>query len=323
MSAPKVSVIVTVFRRTDFLRQALQSALDQTYDDLEIIVTDDSCSVAIRSIAASFGSDKIRYRTQTPTLGVALNLRAAVEEARGEYIAVLNDDDVWEPDFLEKLVPPLEADRQRVLAFSDHWLVDVAGEIMVARTDSNSRTFGRADLAGGHVVDLPALVIDRNGVPLAMAAVFRADAIDWRRVVHEVGGAYDYWISFLLAASGGKAWYVAERLTRYRIHAAMETARRAPDKSEHLVYIYRTLIEFNAFPRHVAVLRQRLAEAFYVVGKDNFMFDESRTARGCFKRSLGLAFTPRTLAFLCLSCCPGAVRSKAIARLQPATISKR
>lgn len=316
MNSPKVSVIVTVFHRTEFLKEALESALHQTFQDFEIIVTDDSRSSAIREIVDSFGSDKMRYRSNAETLGVALNLRAAVSEAGGKYIAVLNDDDSWEPSFLEKLVAPLEEDSRRVLAFSDHWLVDGGGEIQFPETDANSRTFGRAALSMGEVPDLTDLVLIDNGVPLAMAAVFRVDAIEWERVVSAVSGAYDYWISFLLAASGGKAWYVPQRLTRYRVHAAMETGRRAPDKQEHLVYIYRTLLDTGTFPHRAALLRQRLAAALYAVGKDNLLFDHARAARSYLRRSLGVAFKPRTLAFLCLSCCPTVLRSRAVARLQ-------
>ena len=321
MNTPRVTVIVTVFKRTDFLRTALRSALDQTFQDFEIIVTDDSCSAAIREIAESFGSDKIRYRANVTTLGVALNLRAAAAEANGAYIAILNDDDIWEPSFLAKLVPSLDESPQRVLAFSDHWLVNSEGEIQFPETDANSLHFGRTELQAGEVADLPELVLVRNGVPLAMAAVFRADAVDWSRVVKEVSGAYDYWISLLLAASGKRAWYVAERLTRYRLHAAMETSRRAPDKQEHLIYIYRTLLAADAFPQHIVQLKAHLATALYVVGKDNLSFDLTRVARGYLTKSLGVSFKPRTFAFLCLSYCPAGMRSKAIARLQNAVSS--
>lgn len=317
---PKVTVIVTVYKRIEFLRIALQSALDQTFQDFEIVVTDDSNSEAIRKISESFGSEKIRYRTQTKNLGVALNLRAAVAEAKGTYIAILNDDDLWEPHFLEKLVAPLEADQKCALAFSDHWLINGAGEIQFPETDANSRTFGRSELPAGDVANLADLVLHRNGVPLAMAAVFRADAIDWTKVVTEVSGAYDYWISMLIAAARHKAWYVPERLTRYRVHEAMETGRRAPDKHEHLIYMYYTLLQTNSMPLHKEVLQRALAAALYLVGKDSLCFDQAREARGYLGKSLSMEFKARTLALLCISCFPTGVRAKAVARLQPAVI---
>jgi glycosyltransferase involved in cell wall biosynthesis len=317
MASPVVSVIVTVYKRAEFLAIALRSALDQTYQDYEIIVTDDSSSEALRAICESFGSDRIRYRTNGRNVGVALNVRAAVAEARGTYIAMLNDDDAWEPTFLEKLVAPLQADSRRVLAFSDHWIVDGQGVVKKADTDANTAAFGRAGLPDGEVADLAELVLVKNGVPLAMAAVFRADAIDWNDVVPEVSGAYDYWISCLLAASGGKAWYVAQRLTRYRVHDGMETARRAPDKAEHLVYIHQTLMQRQVFPRHAALLKQRYADALYLVGKDNLMFDRTPEARNYLSRSMKIAFGKKTLAFLCLSYLPSSLRSAAMSRRQP------
>src|SRR4051812_23389763 len=94
-TSPKVSVIVTVFRRTRYLREALHSALAQAIADIEIIVTDDSASADIEAICASMADDRVRYRSNRPTLGVVLNVQAALREARGEYVAILNDDDVW------------------------------------------------------------------------------------------------------------------------------------------------------------------------------------------------------------------------------------
>jgi glycosyltransferase involved in cell wall biosynthesis len=312
MAMPRVSVIVTVYKRTEFLAIALRAALSQTFRDYEIIVTDDSASEAIRGICDSFGSDRIRYRTNERNLGVALNVRAAVAEAKGTYISILNDDDAWEPTFLEKLVAPLEADPGRALAFSDHWIVDGQGAIKQAETDNNSRIWGRTDLPEGEVADLAELVLVKNGVPLAMASVFRTDAIDWSDVVEEVSGAYDYWISCLLAASGKRAYYVAQRLTRYRVHDAMETARRAPDKTEHLIYINQALIRGRMFPRHADILKQRHADALYIVGRDNLIFNRAPEARAYLTRSMKVAFGSKALAFLFLSYLPAPLRSAAI-----------
>lgn len=314
MMTPKVSIIVTVFNRTEFLPDALQGALGQSFQDYEIIVTDDSASAAIRGICESFNTDKIRYRVNQDRLGVALNLRAAVAEARGKYIAILNDDDVWEPEFLARLVAPLEEDEGRVLAFSDHWIMDGEGTIDIAGTDANSKGYGRADLPPGDVAAFDELVLMKNGVPLAMGAVFRIDAFDWGRVVKEVSGAYDYWISCMLASSGGRAYYVPERLTRYRVHGGMETARRSPDKNENLVYINQTLVQEMAFPRYQDVLTRRYAGALYTVGKDNLAFNRKQQARDYLSRSLHLAFDKKAFACWCLSYLPAPLRSAVFAR---------
>lgn len=314
MATPKVSIIVTVFNRTEFLPDALKGALNQSFQDFEIIVTDDSASPAIRAICEALPADKVRYRTNEGRLGVALNLCAAVAEARGRYIAVLNDDDIWEADFLARLVPPLEADAHRVLAFSDHWIIDGQGVIDVAGTDANSALYGRAALPEGEVADFGELVLLKNGVPLAMGSIFRVDAFDWARVVKEVSGAYDYWISCLLAASGGRAYYVAQRLTRYRVHGAMETVRKSADKNENQVYINQALLAGKAFPQYEQVLKQRYAWALYTVGKDRLAFGLKDEARDYLSRSIRTVFDKKAFACLCLSYLPAPLRSAVIAR---------
>ena len=301
-------VIVTVYNRTQFLRQALQSALDQTFDSFEIIVTDDSGSDAIKLICDSFQDSRIRYRTNSATVGVALNLRAAINEARGKYIAILNDDDAWEPEFLEKLSTPLEQNSNRVLAFSDHWIMSENGQIDVKKTDDNTVHYGRKTLADGEITDLGDFVLEKNGVPLAMASVFRKDAIDLELLVKDVSGAYDFWISCLLAASRQPAYYVSERLTRYRIHGAMETGRKAPDKSENMVFIYHKLIDLGAFPNKNYLLTSRYSQALYRVGRDNLLFNHVRDARVHFLQSLKVAKSSKTIISLLVTYLPKQLR---------------
>ena len=120
VSHPKISVIVTVYRRTNYLSEALNSALAQSFSDFEIIVADDSGTAVSRDIVTAYKDTRVRYLPNPTTLGIALSLVRAVEQARGEFIAILNDDDVWERDFLAELITPLEADCDCVAAFADH-----------------------------------------------------------------------------------------------------------------------------------------------------------------------------------------------------------
>ncbi len=301
---PAVTVIVTVYNRTQYLREAVQSVFAQTFRSLEIIVTADSANDEIQAICASFQRPEIRYRRNPVTLGVALNLRAAMVEAQGKYIAVLNDDDLWEPEFLERLVAPLERDANRVLAFCDHWMMSGEGEVDAAQTDRVSRYYRRAMLPEGEVAGFQTFALVRKGVPLAMGALFRKDAVDLDLIVTEVSGAYDYWIACLLAASGKAAYYVPARLTRYRVHEAMETARLAPDKQDNLVYIYRTLLERNAFPSQTAPVTKFLSQVLRNVGKDHLRFGYRDKAREYFRQSLAARRDIKTAAWWLLSYLP-------------------
>jgi glycosyltransferase involved in cell wall biosynthesis len=286
---PLVTVIVTVFKRVEFLQEALESVLTQTFNSYEIIVSDDANSEAAKAICKSVDRlDKIRYRFNRQRLGVALNVRTAISEAKGKYIAILNDDDYWEPDFLARLVLPLEQDSKRVLAFSDHWVMLQDGEIDVEQTDKNTKIFKRDTLSEGELKKTSELALNKT-IPLVQASVFRKDALNADLLITSVSGAYDFWITCLLAVSGQPFYYVAERLTRYRTHQQMETLRPTADKFEPEVFIYRHLLEANYFPEWQNFIEKQLAYMLYRCGRARLEFDDIQKARNLFKESMNLS----------------------------------
>jgi glycosyltransferase involved in cell wall biosynthesis len=313
---PRVSIILTVYKRTEYLTEALESALAQSYKDYEIIVADDSATAASKEIVVACSyPERVKYQANPTTLGIALSLVRAVEQARGEFIAILNDDDVWEHDLLAKLVAPLEADLNCVLATSDHWIIDTNGRIDVGLSESWSVNFGRASLPKGIVSNATEFAVIKGGPAINIASVFRKDAVDWSVMTPDIGDAYDYWISCLLAATNRPIYYVPERLARWRVHSEMETRRRKHDKTENLVYILSTMRERAWFPELDSVLRRKLAEALFVVGRNKLHFNYAREARGCFWRCFLLSGNPRALIRAAAACLPGNFRKRLRAAL--------
>jgi glycosyltransferase involved in cell wall biosynthesis len=283
---------------------------------LEIIVSDDSDSPAIKSICDSFHQPIIRYRSNSKPLGTALNLRTAVSEARGKYIAILNDDDSWEPAFLALLVPPLEESDERVLAFGDHWIIDDQGRIDLDRTKENTARYRRDSLPKGELRDWEGRAVLDHTVPLAMAAVFRKDVVNWELVVKDVAGAYDYWISCLLASVHRPAYYVPDRVSKYRVHSSMETGRKAADKNENMVFIFSKLLELGSFPQLNAGLRLRYRDSLFACGKDYLSFDCLARAREYFVKSYKVSVNAKALAGLLLTWLPAWLRKKCLSTLK-------
>ena len=311
VDVPLVTVIVTVFTRVEFLPQALASVLNQTFSELEVIVMDDSGCAMAHDICEPFvRSNGVLYRANPGTLGVAASLRGAMCEAKGKYLAVLNDDDAWGPDFLENLVPILESDSRRVLAFSDHWIMTEDGRRDVAATDAVSLRYGRAALPEGRIGNTAEFVLVHNGVPLAMAALFRKRALDPLLLTSQVAGAYDFWISCILAKSGGEFYYVPRRLTSYRIHTRMETGRRGPDKSDNHVYIFSQLLERDWFPDRRRYLRLKLSRALCRASRDRLDFGRAAEARRFVLEALRIAPGWRPVAVALLSFVPHALRRR-------------
>jgi len=221
---PLVSVIVPTFNRFQFLREALESAIAQTHRQLEIIVSDDGASdQVLNKIVTPLADPRIVYRRNPTNLGMGLNIWTAFRAANGKYVATLHDDDRWEPEFLARLVPALEADPALVVAFSDHHVIDAQGEFDTAHADDNTRLWNRHTLAAGRVADLVRVAVVDGAVPSAMAAVFRRSLIDWADFPAEVGTFYDVWLNYLAARTGAPGYYCPERLTRYRVHGGNET----------------------------------------------------------------------------------------------------
>ena len=311
MAEPLVSVILTVYNRLTFFGEALKSVEAQTFRDYEVIVADDSGTGAARAASLASNNPRIRYKANPVSLGVALSLRGALKEARGKYIAVLNDDDLWEPEFLARLMAPLEADSGRVLAFCDHAIMDADGRIDEKASVLTSERFGRSSLREGNIPDPKAFVLRHNGVPLAMGALVRAAAIPSDRIVRDVAGAYDFWISSLLAASGGAFYYVPARLTRYRVHGEMETNRRDPEKTRCLAFIARSLLGEPAFVEQHEFLQRWLASLTVRAGRDYLYFDRVADARQSFRSAFRMSAGWKPLAGYLVSMAPARLRKVA------------
>jgi glycosyltransferase involved in cell wall biosynthesis len=97
---PLVSVIVPTFERSDFLRTALRSVLRQTVKDFEVLVVDDGSATAAAPVIKEFDDARFRYFRHESNRGEAAARNTAIRNARGHYLAFLDDDDEWLPQKL-------------------------------------------------------------------------------------------------------------------------------------------------------------------------------------------------------------------------------
>jgi glycosyltransferase involved in cell wall biosynthesis len=309
-NAPDLSVIVTVYKRHLYLQDALNSVRLQSLDGrrLEVIIADDGASPDVQRIVEELGWTDAHYRPNGTRLGVALSVREALRSARGRYVAIINDDDLWEQDFLREVITPLEADPGCVLAFCDHWIIDENGSIDLQSSEALSRRFRRAQRPSGEVAEVARATVLDKCVPLAVGAIFRRNAIDPDLITKEVGGAYDYWIACLLARSGQPFHYIPRRLTRYRWHSSMETLSRRIDRRHDEVFILEALLNKRWFPNLWWALRWRLSSALFLAGVNKLLrFGLTNAARRDFARGLQAFPNPFCVAGLAASLLPPSV----------------
>ena len=118
-SSPKVSVIIPAYNASKFIREAINSVLNQTYKDYEIIVVDgrDGSTDNTREIVAEYG-DAVRYFRQEDR-GLSDARNKGILNSKGEYIAFLDSDDLWSENKLALQVEFLDSHRDVGLVFYD------------------------------------------------------------------------------------------------------------------------------------------------------------------------------------------------------------
>jgi glycosyltransferase involved in cell wall biosynthesis len=130
---PRVSVVITTYNEEAFIGDALESMLEQTFSDFEIVVIDDGSEDSTREILAAYeDSDRIRI-FYSEHVGRSSALNTAIDEARGDYIAVVDPDDISAENRLENQAAYLD----------DHPDVGIVGSAYIAKNQIRSESYIR------------------------------------------------------------------------------------------------------------------------------------------------------------------------------------
>lgn len=118
---PAISVITATYNRNLWIRESIQSVIDQKFTDWELIVVNDGGGPEAGEIVSGFRDSRIRY-VPAQHGGLAHALNRGLEHARGKYIAFLDDDDIYYPEHLEKLAAAMESNPDSPACYSDYIL---------------------------------------------------------------------------------------------------------------------------------------------------------------------------------------------------------
>lgn len=101
---PRISVVVPCFNHAAFVGAAIQSVLDQTFEDFELVVIDDASADETPSILSGFRDPRVRLTLSRENRGAHATLNLGIEQARGELVTILNSDDVFAKSRLADLL---------------------------------------------------------------------------------------------------------------------------------------------------------------------------------------------------------------------------
>lgn len=237
---PLVSIVIPAYRVTYF-KAALDSALQQTYTDTEILVLDDSADEAIRElIAATPGAGHVRYYRNTPRLGESRSLTRGIAEARGQLIKPLYDDDVILPDCVTRLVAAMQACPTATLASASRFTIDASG----TRIAQQPMRLATADcLIDGLSLAGFTLATAGNFIGPPTATMFRRDdALSIPGCVMTFAGRFTNGAgdiaTYLNLISRGDLAYLAEGLSEFRLHDNHTTSDPANRANEQRSWLY-------------------------------------------------------------------------------------
>lgn len=139
-SAPPVSVCLTTYNRAHRLPAVLDSLLAQDFSDFELIISDDCSSDHTQEVGSEYSrrDGRVRYVRNAKNLGMPGNLNSVVQQARGMYIAIVHDDNIYRQDLLAKWKSALDAFPDAPFVFNDYDTIHPDGSRRVYRMTSGN-----------------------------------------------------------------------------------------------------------------------------------------------------------------------------------------
>lgn len=239
---PAVSVIVPNYNHARFLNQRIDTILNQTFKDFELILLDDCSSDDSRSILSSYASDpRVRLEFNEKNSGSTFKQwNKGVRLARGEYVWIAESDDYADPHLLEALVAALNQDNSVAFAYCRSWRVTGEG-YLDGYADlylvSLNPTLWTADFTLDGREACQKYFIRTNPVPNASAVLFPRslyEQVGGADETHRICGDWKLWAAMSLH---GKIRYVGQPLNYFRFHTASvrkETERNRLAIAEYL-----------------------------------------------------------------------------------------
>lgn len=229
---PTVSVIVPNYNHARFLPRRLESILQQTYQDFELILLDDCSTDDSRSVLSQYADDpRVKMEFNGTNSGSTFKQWSmGVRLASGKYVWIAESDDYADRRLLGRLVEALEADASVAYAYCRSWIVDES-ENKIDYADAYYKypgsAYWKADSCCDGKEDCRHRFIYNNVVSNASSAVFRRSV--WDRVggVDETMRTSGDWKLWAAMALTGKVAYVAEALNFYRMHDSTVRSRAA------------------------------------------------------------------------------------------------
>lgn len=130
MTKPLVSVVMAVYNSDKYLKLAIDSILNQSYENFEFLIVNDGSTDNSREIILSYTDPRLKYLENSKNSGIVFSRNRTIDESKGKYIAVIDSDDISLPFRLEKQVEFLESKPEYGMCGTFYKVIDSSGKIL-------------------------------------------------------------------------------------------------------------------------------------------------------------------------------------------------
>jgi teichuronic acid biosynthesis glycosyltransferase TuaG len=226
---PKISVVVTTYNRKDFLRDTINSILNQTFEDFELIVVDNFSNYNFFSHIDSFNDSRIiPFQNQNNGI-IAINRNFGIKRSTGEFIAFCDDDDIWMTDKLESQLNQLSGTQYDIVY--SNMLLFKDNNIDGFKITENKNILNIRDLLNKNQVNTSTVMVRNGGI------LFPEDP---KLVTIE---DYALWINLYMK---GMVFFFDNTCTvRYRVSNQNTSGNNYLSKHLKLIYLQRKIMSYT------------------------------------------------------------------------------
>lgn len=226
MNQPTVSVCIPTYNGDKHIQKAIESVIEQSFTDFELLIIDDASTDETRSIVRSFKDMRIRSLENEKTLGMANNWNRCLDNAKGNYIQILCQDDCLAKDCLQKKIEAFAFDKEISLVFGSSFIINNNGKILMKRQPFRlDKLFEGRDIAHKSFVQKN-IYGEPSNVMFKREISKKAGLFD-HRLCYSLD--WDYWIRLSLL---GKAYYINDYLMCFRISNTSATSNLMKTKAK-------------------------------------------------------------------------------------------
>jgi glycosyltransferase involved in cell wall biosynthesis len=300
MSMPKVSIMIVTYNQVDFIHETLKSAIEQDYENLEVVVADDGSKDGTSDIIKDYAKrnpSRVKAVMDGTNLGITKNCNRALRQCTGELIAIQGGDDVFLPGKITRQVEWFSQSEKHVLCYHD---------AEVFESSSNEKICNYSEIAPLISGIGPAALIERMRLGAATTVMVRKSSIPEYGFDVRLPMVSDWKFQIDCLMGGGEYGFLDGVYARYRRHGG--NSRLKASKQYYADCLMTTYLVEKEYTQYALACRKARARIYGGMAMDMAARNNYRSAFQMYVKSVRESYSWKLLPGIIFILLPEALR---------------